>query len=204
MIIKRFISKLLDSNVYILEKDNEILIIDSGVEVKDVEKVIGNKKVVGLLLTHGHFDHSAYCLDYAKAFNTKIYASDKIKDTLTDKKAIYSENGEIIDDFSNFEFISGDKKLKLGKFDIECYYAPGHSKCCECYLIEGQLFAGDVLFRRSIGRTDLVSSSRDEMYDTLIKLEKVEFENVYSGHDDSSSHEEQLKNFAIYKRFLRR
>lgn len=56
MIIKRVIVGKLEENCYILEKGDECIIIDPGDEV---DKIISNinKKVVGILVTHYHFDH---------------------------------------------------------------------------------------------------------------------------------------------------
>ncbi len=204
MEIKRITSKLLESNVYILTKNNEVLIVDCGCEAGDIKKEICDKKVVGILLTHGHHDHSCYCNDYAKEFSSKIYASKHIADTLTDKVAIYSENGETIDDLSHFEFIDEDKTIKIGNFAVECYYCPGHSACCECYIVDNNLFAGDVLFNKSIGRCDLKSSSKIAMLETLQKLEKLNFDDVYSGHGENSTKRMQLKHFPLFKKFLSR
>lgn len=204
MNISRIVSSLLDSNVYILEKNNEVLIIDCGVEVEKLERFVEGKKVLAVLLTHGHHDHSKYCNDYAKKFGVKIYANEKIKSTLLDKEAIYSEDGSIIDNLSNFIFLNEDCALNIGEFNIDCYQAGGHCQCCECYLTDENLFAGDVLFERSIGRIDLKGSSKEEMLSSLNKLEKLKFKTVYSGHGESTTYEEQMKNIRVYKRFLTR
>ncbi len=195
---------MLESNVYILEKDNKVLIIDSGCQLELIEKAVGERKVVGVLLTHGHYDHSKYCNQYAERFNVSIYASKNIAQTLKDKEANYSEDGCTIDDLSKFVFIEKDGKLNIDCFEIECFEAGGHCKCCMCYLIEGNLFAGDVLFARCIGRTDLKGSDKNEMFNSLCKLENVDFKQVYSGHGESTSNIEQQKNIKVYKKFLTR
>ncbi len=204
MKIERLVSKLLESNVYLVEKDDNVIIVDCGCEVESVVEAVRGKKVVGILLTHGHYDHSKYCNEYAEKFGVKIYANSKIAETLTDKIAIYSEDGNIISDLSNFIFIEDDCKLTIENFVVECFSCGGHCKCCECYIIEGNLFAGDVLFERSIGRTDLKGSDKNEMYDSLCKLENLNFDHTYSGHGESTDSVQQKKNIAVYKRFLTR
>ena len=47
----------LDTNCYILTKDNECIIIDPGDDFDKIKKEIGNNKVVGCLVTHFHQDH---------------------------------------------------------------------------------------------------------------------------------------------------
>ena len=56
MLIKRIIVGNLQENCYILEKNSKCLIIDPGDEAN---KIIDNIKcpVVGILITHNHFDH---------------------------------------------------------------------------------------------------------------------------------------------------
>ncbi len=204
MNIQRLVSNMLESNVYIIEKDNKVIIIDCGCELEMVVNAVGSRKVVGIFLTHGHYDHSKYCNQYAEKFNVPIYANKKICETLKDSEAIYSEDGSIINDLKRFKFIENDCTLNIDCFKIECFSCGGHCSCCECYLIDGNLFAGDVLFERSVGRTDLKGSDKSEMYDTLCKLENVNFERVFSGHGEGTSREEQQKNIKVYKRFLTR
>lgn len=205
MQIQRLLGQYLEANVYVLTNDkNESLIIDSGATVQDVKSAVGSSKVVAILLTHGHYDHSAFANEYAKFFDCPIYASNHIKQTMTDGEAIYSEDHSTINDFSRFVFIEDDQKLKLGGFEIDCFYTPGHSVCCECYLIENNLFAGDVLFNGGIGRTDLKFSSKKQMISSLNKLGSVKFETAFSGHGEQSDYDFQMKNIKIFTKFLTR
>ena len=56
MNIKKVIVGELDTNCYIIENDNECLIIDPGSDANKIKNNI-DKKVVGILITHRHFDH---------------------------------------------------------------------------------------------------------------------------------------------------
>ena len=47
----------LKTNCYIISIDNECLVIDPGDEYDKIEKEINNKKVLGTIITHHHFDH---------------------------------------------------------------------------------------------------------------------------------------------------
>lgn len=56
-------------NCYILENDTEALIIEAGVPLKDVKIALGFniRKIVGVVATHSHKDHSGYIEQYKKA-----------------------------------------------------------------------------------------------------------------------------------------
>ena len=204
MKIEQYVTDIFNSNITIVENEGHILIIDSGLNPQKVQEIVKDKVVNGILLTHGHFDHSAYCNEYAHLFGVKIYANKSIIQTLKDKEAIYSPNGETIDNFENFVLIDKDCTIKLGNFDVECYSCPGHSKCCECYIIDKTLFSGDVIFQKSFGRYDLKGSNKEELLNSLLKIEKLDFNEVYCGHGEKSDKKEQLHNFVIFKRFLTR
>ena len=47
----------LDTNCYILKKDDECIINDPGDEFKKIKQAVGDRKVVGVLVTHFHQDH---------------------------------------------------------------------------------------------------------------------------------------------------
>ena len=196
-------SQHLSSNVFILKKDNGMLIIDCGVEISIVKKIVGKNKVVGILLTHGHFDHAMYAQEYAKAFSCKIFSSKFAKEELSAPAKNYGETFKI-DNFENFDFLDGQGKFQIGYFHIQYLSTPGHCKSCMCFLIEDQLFAGDTLFDNGIGRTDLYGSSKEEMIASLEGLEKISFDTCHSGHGEDSAYERQIRNIKIFQKFLKR
>ena len=51
--------------------------------------------------------------------------------------------------------LDGGERLELGPFGVDVRFVPGHSPGSLAFLIDGALYGGDVLFRGSVGRTDL-------------------------------------------------
>lgn len=204
MKISKLVSNLLDSNTFILQKDSEVLIIDCGCKLDLVKRFVGGKKVAGILLTHGHYDHALYCNEYAKEFDCDIYANENIVTTMSDPQAFYSEDGSNINEFCHFKFLNKDGQFEIGNFEIECFSLPGHSPCCEGYLIEGNFFVGDFLFAKSFGRVDFVNSDKQDMLKSFEKVKNIEFNKVFSGHGEESTKEDQIRNLSLYKRFLTR
>lgn len=201
---EQIISSLLESNTFIAKKNNECLIIDAGAQPQQIAQKVANHKVLGLLLTHGHYDHCLHAIEIANHFGCKIFASKKIVETLSDPAKNYGETFKI-EDFSNFVLLEDEQEFSLGEFEIAATLLPGHSKCSMGYLIDGTLFAGDVLFSQGIGRTDLYGGSKQQMLQSLITIkERIPFEILASGHGDMSNAESQKRNLNLFIRFLSR
>ncbi len=201
---EQIVSSLLESNTFVAKKSGECLIIDAGATPDQVAQKVGNDKVMGLLLTHGHYDHCFYALEITKKFGCKIFASKKIVENLTDPAKNYGETFKI-EDFSNFVFLEDKQEFSLGEFEISATLLPGHSKCSMGYLIDGTFFAGDVLFKQGIGRTDLYGGSKQEMLESLIYIQnKIDFDTVASGHGEMSNAQQQKRNLNLFIRFLSR
>ena len=75
MKINRVIVGKLETNCYVISKDNNCLVIDPGDEYNKIKEVIGSKKVVGTIITHNHFDH----IGALKYFNN-IYDYNNLKE----------------------------------------------------------------------------------------------------------------------------
>jgi len=57
MKIERIVVGELSTNCYLLSIDNEVVIIDPGDDFEKIKNQVGERKVVGVLITHFHFDH---------------------------------------------------------------------------------------------------------------------------------------------------
>lgn len=58
MKIEKVVVGTLETNSYIIANNmNEVLVIDPGAEFNKLKEVINNRKVIGILVTHEHFDH---------------------------------------------------------------------------------------------------------------------------------------------------
>ena len=85
-------------------------------------------------------------------------------------------------------YVNEDTVLDFQGEEISFIYTPGHTIGSQCIKIGNYLFTGDTLFRNSVGRTDLPTSSPDDLKQSLEKLKKLEDDLVvYPGHNSEST-----------------
>lgn len=202
--VKRIVGKLLDSNTFVVIKGGECVIIDAGAQVDDVAVAVGKNKVRAVLLTHGHYDHSFYAKDYAKAFGCDIYTSIASREYLANAEYNYSEGKFQIDDFSGFQFLSGNGKLNLGEIEVNYFSLGGHSKGDMAFKIGDDIFVGDILIEREIGKIDLYGGDKAKMKESLMFLLNEDFKTIHSGHGNDNSKANQIKVLNLWIKFLGR
>ena len=118
-------------NCYLLESDNEVLIIEAGIRLQEIKMVLDFdlSKVIGCLVTHSHGDHCKYARDYLKA-GINVYAS---------KETIAAAN---LTGHRLFPIIP--HPVQLGQFTIKCFPVP-HGVPTLGFLIKHP-GAGSILF----------------------------------------------------------
>lgn len=159
MEIEKIVTGLLDENCYVLKKNDSCLVVDPGDDYSKIKDVVGDSKVLGVLLTHSHFDHIGALRNFLTKRSVKIF-----------KKSSTEE-----------------KEYTIGDFTFQVIYTPGHSKdSISFYFAEDKcMFVGDFIFRESIGRCDLPGGDEGEMKDSLEKIKKYPSDiTLYTGHDE--------------------
>ena len=182
------VNDLLCEKTYIVFNDcGDAIIIDPGSNYDDIINYINDKKlnVLGVLITHAHFDHIASCYKLQK-LGYKIYVSKLDADKcLNIDKCLASCNGFEIDLFTPDYLIDDvQNKIYLNTFEISVLHVPGHSAGGLAFIIGNNLFSGDVLFENGYGRYDFY----DGDFNKIIKSVKTLLGYVnkgyllYSGH----------------------
>ncbi len=164
----------LQENCYILDINNNVLVIDPGDEGNKIIDKIGNRKVLGILITHEHFDHIGAIDDLVNKYNCNVYKYNNLN---------IGEN--IIGDF---------------RFDV--LYMPGHRDDLVCYYFKKDniMFVGDFIFEGGIGRTDLEYGNNEEMKDSIDKILKYKEDIIiYPGHGNKTSLDRERDNLNFYK-----
>ena len=187
----------LQSNTFIVTKGETTIIIDAGADVDKIQEALGNKKPNAIILTHEHYDHIWCIADYAKTFDCPIYCHPSIIKWLQSGDLTYIfDSVEIPGSIGNFKPIQGDKEFTIGDFNIKPIPSPGHSIASIVFIVDDQAFTGDVLFKGTIGRTDLMVDGERLMQKSLKKLLDIKFETAHHGHGRSTSYDEQIANIS--------
>jgi hydroxyacylglutathione hydrolase len=161
------------TNAYIIG-DNESMtatVIDPAWDGEVILAAAQNKgwKITNIWLTHAHFDHLGGCEVVANGLNpippVALHADDI---WLWEKGGGGKKYGLNIDPGPKptIDLVDG-MELFLGKNKFDVLFAPGHTPGHVMFYNAAQsvLFCGDVIFRNSIGRTDLEGGD----YKTLIE-----------------------------------
>lgn len=178
------------TNAYLLTVpgENKGIIIDPGMNPKPLVKRIEGLEIEAILLTHAHFDHMGGVDEIRKLKGCPVYLNDLESDWLTTPEKNGSARwSDVTAPISTLpaEFGLDDKQtLKLLGLTFKVFHTPGHSPGSVSFLYKDHLFSGDVLFKMSVGRTDLPGGSSRDLYNSIhSKLFTLDSAvHVYPGH----------------------
>lgn len=201
MVIKKFEFNPFPVNTYILwdEDSKEAIIIDAGCYFEEereelINYIKENKLIIKhLLATHLHLDHNFGNPFVSKTFNIELEANKGDEFLLQNMEAQARAFNMPLPDapIPIGKYINEHDTILFGIHTLEAIHVPGHSPGSIVYYCEQEkiAFAGDVLFRSSIGRTDLAGGD----FNTLISGIKTKLFTlpdkvvVYPGHGPSTS-----------------
>ncbi len=177
--INRFVFNDFQTNTYVLDAGGkECIIIDCACqypqEWEELKAFLYDRALRPIESLHTHF-HVDHMIGYRYLFEEygigyRVHAASRLFIDLAaefasvfgitlgkvHEPAGYLEDGEII---------------KLGNESLRVMYTPGHADGSVCFYSEphGVIFTGDILFRESVGRTDLPTGNFDKLKDSILK-----------------------------------
>lgn len=193
-----FIVGDLQTNCYLVwdEKTKEGVVIDPGDDGQGIVEEIQNKQIIpkGVLLTHGHFDHSLAALDLKLIFGIPVYVNSDDEFLLKRQDETAKHFLGIKDTPPNIVKIDKDlkkiKEIKFGEENLKVILTPGHTPGGVCFYAKKDdlLFSGDTLFKNERGRTDFKYGSTEKIFESLKKLMKLPEDTwVMSGHGETTT-----------------
>jgi hydroxyacylglutathione hydrolase len=204
--IQRFTFNPVQENTYVLRNDKDACcIIDPGCyfdnERRTLQKFIEDQKLIPKLLlnTHCHLDH--------------VFGNKFIFDTYQLPLHLHEKEKQVLDyaptsglnwgmPFENYRgeliFLKEGDIIKLDEDELSVLDTPGHSPGSVCFYCGAQKFliGGDVLFRQSIGRTDLPGGDHAALLKSIREKLLVLPDDVivYPGHGEPTTIGFEKKN----------
>ncbi len=198
-------------NTYVVYNEfNECIIIDPGCyydhEKEKLATYINDKKLkpVHLLNTHCHLDHV-----FGNAFVAEKYDLELQIHSLEQSLLDFAPTSGLMYDlpFTNYQgkvnYIKPGETIFLGEDELQILFTPGHSPGSLSFYSkkDGFVISGDVLFKSSIGRTDLPGGDMDTLL-ASIRSELFTLPQdtiVYSGHGGPTNVEAEMANNPFFK-----
>ncbi|WP_428328356.1 MBL fold metallo-hydrolase [Mucilaginibacter sp.] len=175
--VQSFVNNPYQENTYILfDETGECVIIDPGMYTAPEQNAVvhfirdNNLKPVLLLDTHCHIDHvlgNKFVFDQyglKPQFNIGELPVLQAVVAYAPQMGIRYELSPLPD-----EYLPETGSISFGKTELTLIFAPGHSPAHLCFYDKAAniLIGGDVLFRSSIGRTDLPGGNFTQLVDNI-------------------------------------
>ncbi len=147
----------------------EAAVIDPGFEPVRLQEIAREKglSIRHILITHGHADHVGGVAQLGEISGATVYAGPE-------------------DHVPGAQPLVHDQLIHLGGLTVKALKTPGHSPGHFCFLFEGRLVTGDLLFCGKVGGTGdyFPGSSAEKEFESLAMLMKLPDEtDVFPGHD---------------------
>ena len=192
------------SNCYIVgcSHSGDAVIIDCGDEASRILATVERMgvNVTAIVNTHSHLDHVAALPEVVEVLEVPVlmHAADMpVYEMIEAQAAMFGLAAPRRVEIDRF--IEHGEKIEVGKLTAEVLLAPGHSPGSVCLSFGGEegsaVFAGDVLFRGSIGRTDLPGGSYETIMESLRTLfvPMPDDTVVYPGHGPATTMGEEKR-----------
>ncbi|MCT1523641.1 MBL fold metallo-hydrolase [Sphingobacterium hotanense] len=204
--IKTFVFNPYQENTYlIIDENKDCIIVDPGmhnyIEEKQFSDYIAehNLKPIYLINTHGHIDH--------------VLGNKYVADTYGLTPQFHEGELPLVIQVQNYApqmgiryepspipetFLTENDTITIGDETIRLILAPGHSPAHLCLYSESNnfLIGGDVLFKGSIGRTDLPGGNHQQLLNSIATniYTLPEDTVVYPGHGPTTTIKEEKQS----------
>lgn len=190
------------SHVYLVSRFDTCVLIDPSHSLEAIIEAIGEKTLLGILLTHAHMDH----VDLIGQFDVPIYIHQDDAHLLFEDQ--YNGYAPKMHPYKrknlDLRYVKEGDQIPLADHVIHVLSTPGHTKGGLSFLYEQKLFTGDTLFKESVGRHDLYSGNLPELRKSVLMLLSLPSQiKIYPGHDEATTIRYEQKNNSFYVKWMK-
>ena len=184
----------LQANCYIVwDEARRACAIDPGGEPGRLARILQKEGLTleAILVTHGHFDHVEGVQGLAEATGATVYCSALVAPVLRGEQGC-SASGYPVPGLASrhpLQVVEDGAVVGVGTFEVAVIATPGHTPGDLTFDIEGHLFPGDLIFYRSVGRTDFPGGDFAQLLASVATLGKryPRTTPIYPGHMQSTT-----------------
>jgi len=197
MEVRKFVSRLLAVNCYVVSEQDTAIVIDPVIEGEAVLAYLQARqlKLAAIINTHGHADHIAGNQWFREQTGAPVWIHAADAAYLTDPALNLSSMvmGEGMKSPEAERLLKDGDQIALGTAFLTVIHTPGHTPGSICLLGPGVLFSGDTLFRSSVGRSDFPGGDARVLRESLQKLKELPpATRIYPGHGQETTMAEEL------------
>ena len=200
-------------NCYLIEHDNEGILIDTGLTKgsDEVLKACKDKQIKLIILTHGHMDHIQCAKTIAEKLGAPIAMHEKDMEMMDNNLsqpihgrkmmgkglAFFSTLGarfSKIEHFKVSEPVSGGKIIQECGMKLEIVELPGHTKGSIGIIIENHFFVGDALMNMAGPEISLLYENWDDLVKSAGKISDAGDLMIHFGHGDEVSNRQWISS----------
>lgn len=174
-------------NAYLIECGQEAWLVDPGDDFRVLDEAFSleGKTPLGILNTHGHFDHLGAVQAFKIKYRLPFYIHSKDKQLVRQANLYRRLAGDaaVCPTPTVDAYLDGIAQFELAGKKIYVHPTPGHSQGSVCFEIDNCLFSGDVIFPETLGRTDLPGGNPDAIRQSVnYLLDRFHGYTIYPGH----------------------
>lgn len=146
------------------------VVVDPGGDVELIQSAIAEAGITieAIWLTHGHIDHAGGAIALKEALGVNIIGPHKDDKMLLDNLEEQAHRFGVEADVRNVtpdQWLNDGDVTSIGEHEFEILHCPGHAPGHVVFYNRKAGFAhvGDVLFRGSVGRTDLPGGNHEAL-----------------------------------------
>ena len=180
------------SNVFLVEGSEKSMLVDAGLSetssyvLSELSRILGERKLDMLFLTHRHCDHIGGAAAISGRTGAKVLAPEGEADAIrnadhTTGASLFGMRVEPVE----VEVVFPGSTISLGDVNLEIVHTPGHTSGSVVLFSRSErlLLSGDTVFADGgVGRWDLPTGSHASLASSLDKLCTMDIDSMYPGH----------------------